>query len=174
MALLLVILIPLAAVVIYAVVYDLRRRWRRSAPRSNDISSAARMARTDSDAHGVVGLGLGVVAAVLAAGAAPASDHPHVSRAKATVGVELIVERKGVTGFPSRPRFMAIGARIGCLSNSRCTSRIILAISRLLIDTVPMPLQRLLIRKLVSYWARGSARELPIASAALTEPKNGP
>ena len=38
MALLLVILIPLAALAIYAVVFDLRRR-RRGAPRSHDISS---------------------------------------------------------------------------------------------------------------------------------------
>ena len=54
MALLLVILIPLAALVIYAVVFDLRRRRRRGAPKSHDISSAARMAR--ADAHGASGL----------------------------------------------------------------------------------------------------------------------
>ena len=57
MALLLVILIPLAALVIYAVVSDLRRRRRRGAPRSHDISSAARTARADADAHGDVSLG---------------------------------------------------------------------------------------------------------------------
>ena len=56
MALLLVILIPLAALVIYAVVFDLRRRRRRSTLRSHDISSAARMARADADAHGASGL----------------------------------------------------------------------------------------------------------------------
>ena len=56
MVLLLVILIPLAALVIYAVVFDLRRRRRRGAPRSHDISSAARMARTDADARGASGL----------------------------------------------------------------------------------------------------------------------
>jgi hypothetical protein len=52
MALLLVILIPLAALVIYAVVFDLRRRRRRGAPRSHDIGAAARTARTDADARG--------------------------------------------------------------------------------------------------------------------------
>lgn len=56
MALLLVILIPLAALVIYAVVSDLRRRRRRGAPRSHDISSAARTARADADARGASGL----------------------------------------------------------------------------------------------------------------------
>jgi hypothetical protein len=55
MALLLVILIPLAALAIYAVVFDLRRR-RRGAARSHDISSAARTARADADAHGASGL----------------------------------------------------------------------------------------------------------------------
>ena len=56
MVLLLVILIPLAALVIYAVVFDLRRRRRRGAPRSHDISSAARMARGNADARGASGL----------------------------------------------------------------------------------------------------------------------
>ena len=55
MALLLVILIPLAALAIYAVVFDLRRR-RHGAPRSHDISSATRTARADADAHGASGL----------------------------------------------------------------------------------------------------------------------
>ena len=55
MALLLVILVPLDALVIYAVVFDLRRRRRRDAPRSHDISTAARTARTNADAHGVQG-----------------------------------------------------------------------------------------------------------------------
>jgi Tfp pilus assembly protein FimT len=58
MAILLVILIPLAALAIYAVVFDLRRR-RRSAPRGHDISSAARMARANADARGGSGLGGG-------------------------------------------------------------------------------------------------------------------
>jgi hypothetical protein len=56
MALLLVILVPLAALVIYAIAFDLRRRRRQSAPRSHDISSAARTARADADAHGASGL----------------------------------------------------------------------------------------------------------------------
>jgi hypothetical protein len=55
MALLLVFLVPLGALVIYAVVYDLRRRRRRDDPRSHDISTAARLARTNTDAHGVQG-----------------------------------------------------------------------------------------------------------------------
>jgi hypothetical protein len=55
MALLLVILIPLAALATYAVVFDLRHR-RRGAPRSHDISSATRTARADADADGASGL----------------------------------------------------------------------------------------------------------------------
>ena len=57
MALLLLILVPLAALVIWAVVSDLRRRRRRSAVSSHDISPAARMARANADAHGASGLG---------------------------------------------------------------------------------------------------------------------
>jgi Tfp pilus assembly protein FimT len=56
MALLLVILVPLAALVVYAIAFDLRRRQRRSVPRSHDISSAARMARAEADARGASGL----------------------------------------------------------------------------------------------------------------------
>ena len=55
MPVLLIIFIPLGALVIYAVVYDLRRRRRRDDPRSHDISTAARLARTNADAHGVQG-----------------------------------------------------------------------------------------------------------------------
>jgi hypothetical protein len=58
MPILLIILIPLGALIIYAVVFDLKRRQRGSAPRGHDISSAARTARTNEDAHGVQG-GLG-------------------------------------------------------------------------------------------------------------------
>ena len=54
MPILLIIFIPLGALVIYAVVYDLRRR-RRGDLTSHDISTAARLARTDADAHGVQG-----------------------------------------------------------------------------------------------------------------------
>ena len=59
MALLLVILVPLAALVIYAVVFDLKQRRHRGVPRSHDISSAARMARANADARGGSGLGGG-------------------------------------------------------------------------------------------------------------------
>jgi hypothetical protein len=59
MPILLIILIPLGALVIYAVVYDLKQRRHRGVPRSHDISSAARLARTNTDAHGVSGLGQG-------------------------------------------------------------------------------------------------------------------
>ena len=55
MPVLLIFLIPLGALVIYAVVYDLKRRRRRDDPRSHDISTAARLARTNADAHGVQG-----------------------------------------------------------------------------------------------------------------------
>jgi hypothetical protein len=58
MPILLIILIPLGALVIYAVVFDLKRRRRGGALRDYDISSAARTARTNEDAHGVQG-GLG-------------------------------------------------------------------------------------------------------------------
>ena len=58
MPVLLIILIPLGALVIYAVAYDLRRR-RRGDRTSHDISSAARLARTDTEAHGASGFGQG-------------------------------------------------------------------------------------------------------------------
>jgi hypothetical protein len=57
MPVLLLILIPLGALVIYAVVFDLKQRRYRGAPGSHDISSAARMARADADARGGSGLG---------------------------------------------------------------------------------------------------------------------
>jgi hypothetical protein len=59
MPVLLLILIPLGALVIYGVVFDLKRRRHRGAPGSHDISSAARMARADADARGGSGLGGG-------------------------------------------------------------------------------------------------------------------
>jgi hypothetical protein len=59
MPILLIILIPLGALVIYAVVFDLKQRRHRGAPRSRDISSAARMARANADARGGSGLGAG-------------------------------------------------------------------------------------------------------------------
>ena len=59
MPVLLLILIPLGALVIYAVVFDLKRRRRRAALTSHDINSAARMARANADARGGSGLGHG-------------------------------------------------------------------------------------------------------------------
>jgi hypothetical protein len=59
MPVLLIILIPLGALVIYGIVFDLKRRRRRSALTSHDISSAARMARANADARGGSGLGGG-------------------------------------------------------------------------------------------------------------------
>ena len=59
MPILLIILIPLGALVIYAVVFDLKQRRYRGAPGSHDISSAARMARANADARGGSGLGGG-------------------------------------------------------------------------------------------------------------------
>ena len=58
MPIVLIILIPLGALVIYAVAYDLRRR-RRGDRTSHDISSAARLARANADARGGSGLGGG-------------------------------------------------------------------------------------------------------------------
>jgi hypothetical protein len=59
MPILLLIFIPLGALVIYAVVFDLKQRRYRGAPGSHDISSAARMARANADARGGSGLGGG-------------------------------------------------------------------------------------------------------------------
>lgn len=59
MPILLIILIPLGALVIYAVAYDLRRRRRRGDRTSHDISTAARLARTNTEAHGASALGQG-------------------------------------------------------------------------------------------------------------------
>ena len=56
---LLIILIPLGALVIYGVVFDLRRRRRHAALTSHDISSAVRLARANADARGGSGLGGG-------------------------------------------------------------------------------------------------------------------
>ena len=58
MPIVLIILIPLGALVIYAVAYDLRRR-RRGDRTSHYISTAARLARTNTEAHGASGLGQG-------------------------------------------------------------------------------------------------------------------
>jgi hypothetical protein len=71
MPILLIILIPLSALVIYAVVFDLKRRRRGGAPRGHDISSAARTARTNEDAHGVQGGPGGVPGGVGGGGVGP-------------------------------------------------------------------------------------------------------
>ena len=71
MPVLLIILIPLGALIIYAVVYDLRRRRRRDDPRSHDISTGARLARTNTDAHGVSGLGQGTNVGGVGGGGGP-------------------------------------------------------------------------------------------------------
>jgi hypothetical protein len=56
---LLIILIPLGALVIYGVAFDLKRRRRHAALTSHDVSSAARLARANADARGGSGLGGG-------------------------------------------------------------------------------------------------------------------
>lgn len=71
MPLLLVFLVPLGALAIYAVVFDLRRRRRRDAVRSHDISAAARAARTNADAHGVSSLGQGTNVGGVGGGGGP-------------------------------------------------------------------------------------------------------
>jgi hypothetical protein len=70
MPILLIILIPLGALVIYTVAYDLRRR-RRGDRTSHDINSAARLARTNTDAHGVSGLGQGTNVGGVGGGGGP-------------------------------------------------------------------------------------------------------
>ena len=59
MPILLIILIPLGALVIYGVLFDLKQRRHHGAPGSHDISSAARIARANADARGGSGLGAG-------------------------------------------------------------------------------------------------------------------
>ena len=59
MPVLLIILIPLGALVIYGVVFDLKRRRRHAALTSHDVSSSARLARANADARGGSGLGGG-------------------------------------------------------------------------------------------------------------------
>ena len=54
---LLLILVPFIALVIWAVVFDMKRRRRHVALTSHDISSAARRARAAADARGASGPG---------------------------------------------------------------------------------------------------------------------
>jgi hypothetical protein len=88
MPVLLIILIPLGALVVYAIAFDLRRR-RRTALTSHDISSAARLARASADARGGSGLGHSDGGS---GGVAPASDDPHVSHGKARLTFSLCGE----------------------------------------------------------------------------------
>jgi len=52
---LLLILVPFIALVIWAVVFDLKRRRRHVALTSHDINSAARRTRAAADARGASG-----------------------------------------------------------------------------------------------------------------------
>lgn len=52
MSVLLIILVPLTALVLSAVVFDLKRRRRHAPLTSHNISSAARRARASADARG--------------------------------------------------------------------------------------------------------------------------
>ena len=46
----LVVLIPIVALVVWGIIFDLRRRRRHAALTNHDIGSAARRARANSDA----------------------------------------------------------------------------------------------------------------------------
>jgi hypothetical protein len=52
MTILLIVLVPLVALVIWAVAFDLKRRRRRASLTSHDISAAARRARANADTRG--------------------------------------------------------------------------------------------------------------------------
>jgi hypothetical protein len=52
MSVLLIIFVPVIALVIWAVVFDLKRRQRRAVLTSHDIGSAARRARANADTRG--------------------------------------------------------------------------------------------------------------------------
>ena len=52
MSVLLIILVPVIALVVWGVVFDLKRRHRHAALTSHDISSAARRARSNADTRG--------------------------------------------------------------------------------------------------------------------------
>ena len=47
----LVVLVPIIALVVWGIIFDLRRRRRHAALTSHDIGSAARRARANSDAR---------------------------------------------------------------------------------------------------------------------------
>jgi hypothetical protein len=52
MSILLIILVPIIALVVWGVVFDLKRRRRHAALTSHDIGSAARRARANADTRG--------------------------------------------------------------------------------------------------------------------------
>ena len=50
MTVLLVVLIPIIALFVWAIIFDLRRRRRHTVPTSHDIGSASRRAQANADA----------------------------------------------------------------------------------------------------------------------------
>ncbi len=55
MTVFLVVLVPLVALIVWAIVFDLKRRRRHAALTSHDIGSAARRAQANADAGSGVG-----------------------------------------------------------------------------------------------------------------------
>ena len=53
MTILLVVLVPIIALVVWAIIFDLKRRRRHAVLTSHDIGSAARRAQANADAHNV-------------------------------------------------------------------------------------------------------------------------
>jgi len=53
MIILLVVLVPLIALVVWGVLFDLKRRRRHAVLTSHDIGSAARRIQANADAHNV-------------------------------------------------------------------------------------------------------------------------
>jgi hypothetical protein len=51
MTVLLVVLVPIIALFVWAIIFDLRRRRRHAVPISHDIGSASRKAHANADAH---------------------------------------------------------------------------------------------------------------------------
>ena len=51
MIILLVVLVPIIALVVWGIIFDLKRRRRHAVPISHDIGSASRRARANADAR---------------------------------------------------------------------------------------------------------------------------
>jgi hypothetical protein len=51
MTVLLVVLVPIIALVVWGIIFDLRRRRRHGVPASHDIGAASRRAQANADAH---------------------------------------------------------------------------------------------------------------------------